>query len=81
MALKHKVVKGDTLSGIAKKYGITLAQIKKLNPQITNFNLIRPGQFVNYSTSTSGTTDPATAVADDAATSESSAVGGGGIRV
>ena len=79
MALKHKVVKGDTLSGIAKKYGITLAQIKKLNPQITNFNLIRPGQFVNYSTSTSGTTDPATAVADDAATSESSAVGGGGI--
>lgn len=74
MALKHKVVKGDTLSGIAKKYGITLAQIKKLNPQITNFNLIKPGQFVNYSTATSGTTDPATDAADSA-TGESASVG------
>lgn len=40
------VKKGDTLSGIAAKKGITLASIKKLNPQITNANLIYPGQVV-----------------------------------
>ena len=78
MASKYKVVKGDTLSGIAKKYGITLAQIKKLNPQITNFNLIRVGQLVNISTAKEGTTDPATTLEDDAATNESAVPGVGG---
>lgn len=57
---------------------MTLAQIKKLNPQITNFSLIRPGQLVNISTTKTGTTDPAATAADEAATSESSAIGGGG---
>lgn len=38
----------STLSGIAAHYGISLATIEKLNPQITNPNLIYPGQKVNY---------------------------------
>lgn len=40
------VVKGDTLSGIAQKYGITLAKIESLNPQITNPNFITVGERV-----------------------------------
>ena len=77
MASTYKVVKGDTLSAIAKRYNMTLAQLKKLNPQITNPNLIRVGQVVNISAAVAGTTDPATEVADESATSESSAIGGG----
>jgi len=42
----HKVVKGDTLWAIAKRYGTTLEQILKLNPQIKNPSLIRVGQEV-----------------------------------
>ena len=76
MASTYRVVKGDTLSAIAKRYNMTLAQLKKLNPQIANPNVIKVGQVVNISSATSGTTDPATDTAD-AATSESSSVGGG----
>lgn len=39
-----KVVKGDTLSAIAKATGTTVKAIQKANPEITNVNLIRPGQ-------------------------------------
>lgn len=42
----YKVVKGDTLWAIAKKYGTTLEQLLKLNPQIKNPSLIRVGQEV-----------------------------------
>jgi LysM repeat protein len=42
----YTVVAGDTLSGIAEKFGITLAQIEALNPQITNPNYIVPGEKV-----------------------------------
>lgn len=42
----HTVVKGDTLSQIAKKYGTTVAKLKVLNPNIKNINLIRVGQEV-----------------------------------
>ena len=43
----YTVVKGDTLSAIAKKYGITLQELLKANPQITNPNLIKVGQVIN----------------------------------
>ena len=42
----YTVKKGDTLSAIAAKYGISLTQIIKLNPQITNPNLIYVGNKV-----------------------------------
>lgn len=46
-AVKHYTVKrGDNLSVIAKNHGISLDQIKKLNPQIKNYNLIHPGQKI-----------------------------------
>lgn len=42
----YTVVRGDTLSSIARKYGLTLAQIIALNPQVTNPNIIVPGQII-----------------------------------
>lgn len=42
----HKVVKGDTLWAIAKRYGVTMEQLLKRNPDIKNPNLIRVGQEV-----------------------------------
>lgn len=42
----YTVQKGDNLSKIAKKYGLTVAQIVKLNPGIKNPNLIRVGQKI-----------------------------------
>lgn len=41
----YKVVKGDTLSAIAKKYGTTVAKLKDLN-NIENANLIKVGQVL-----------------------------------
>lgn len=37
----HRVVKGDSLWTIAKAYGLSLAELTALNPQIKNPNLIR----------------------------------------
>lgn len=45
----YTVKSGDTLSGIAAKYGISLAEIEKLNPSIKNPNLIYPGDKVKVS--------------------------------
>ena len=42
----HRVVKGDTLWGLAKKYGVDLKELVALNPQIKNPNLIYVGQEV-----------------------------------
>ena len=46
----YTVVKGDTLNGIAKKFNTTLAEILKVNPQITNPNIIYVGQVINLPT-------------------------------
>jgi len=40
----YTVVSGDNLTRIANRYGITVQSILNLNPQITNPNLIYPGQ-------------------------------------
>ena len=44
--IEYTVKKGDTLSGIAYRHNMTLAEIIKLNPQIPNPNLIYPGQKI-----------------------------------
>lgn len=74
MASTYRVVKGDTLSAIAKRYNMTLAQLKKLNPQIANPNVIRVGQTINISVAKTGTTDPAADV-EASAVDESSSIG------
>ena len=42
----HTVVRGDTLWGLSRRYGVPLSQIIALNPDIRNPNLIFPGQRV-----------------------------------
>ena len=42
----HTVRKGDTLWGIAKLYGVGVADLIRVNPQIKNPNLIYPGEAV-----------------------------------
>lgn len=45
----YTVVRGDTLWRIANRYGLTLARLLELNPQIKNPNLIYPGEQVRVS--------------------------------
>lgn len=42
----YTVVSGDVLSRIAKRYGVSLSSLLAANPQISNANLIRPGQVI-----------------------------------
>ena len=42
----YKIVKGDTLSGIATRYHVTEAQLMSWNPKITNKNLIYAGDYL-----------------------------------
>lgn len=42
----HVVSSGDTLWGIAKKYGVSLEALRENNPEIKNPNLIYPGNKV-----------------------------------
>jgi hypothetical protein len=49
---------GDTLSKIAKRNGISLAQLLQANPQITNPNKIQVGQVVNLPDTSTETTQP-----------------------
>ncbi len=42
----YTVQEGDTLSTIAARYGVTLAQVVAVNPQITNPNQIYAGQQI-----------------------------------
>ena len=43
----HAVVRGENLTHIAAKHGVSLAALRKANPQIPNKNLIYPGQQIN----------------------------------
>jgi LysM repeat protein len=42
----HVVASGETFSSIATKYGLTVTQLKALNPTVTNINSIRVGQLL-----------------------------------
>lgn len=46
-ATTHTVVEGDSMWKIAVKYEIGLSEIREANPQITNPNLIYPGDILN----------------------------------
>jgi spore coat assembly protein SafA len=46
MVATYIVQPGDTLSGIADRFGVTLLALEQANPQITNPNLIHPGEVV-----------------------------------
>lgn len=45
-AVFHTVARGETLWGIARKYGVGLTELIALNPQIKNPNLILAGEKV-----------------------------------
>lgn len=47
---------GDTLNAIAAKAGISLSSLLKLNPQITNPSLVKPGQKINIPAPTKAAT-------------------------
>ena len=44
---RYTVQHGDTLSGIAQRFGVSLTALEAANPQIANPNLIYPGQSLN----------------------------------
>lgn len=56
--MNYKVKPGDTLSKIAKRNGISIAQLLKANPQITNPDRIQVGQLVNLPDTSTDTTQP-----------------------
>lgn len=56
-AVSHTVVAGDTMWKIAVKYEVGLSELKSANPQISNPNLIYPGQVLNIPTTNSTVQD------------------------
>lgn len=53
----HTVVSGETLSGIAAKYGVTVDQIVACNEEITDPNKITVGQMLKIPSAESHSTD------------------------
>ncbi|MED3625590.1 SafA/ExsA family spore coat assembly protein [Neobacillus thermocopriae] len=47
----HIVQKGDTLWKIAKKYGVNFEELKKMNTQLSNPDMIMPGMKIKIPTS------------------------------
>lgn len=56
-ATTHTVVEGDSMWKIAVKYEIGLSEIREVNPQISNPNLIYPGDILNIPSINSGVLD------------------------
>ena len=54
MASTYVVQPGDTLSGIADRFGVSLSDLEAANPQIVDPNTIFPGQVINIPSSESG---------------------------
>lgn len=62
--LTHVVKKGDTTSEIAAKYGMKLADLKSLNPQIKDINKIKIGDKIRVVKKTKPVAKQATATKD-----------------
>ena len=56
--MTYKVKAGDNLSKVAKRFGISLAQLPKANPQIKNPDKIKVGQLINLPDTSTETTQP-----------------------
>ena len=56
-ATTHIVIEGDSMWKIAVKYEIGLSEIREANPQISNPNLIYPGDVLNIPSIDSGVLD------------------------
>ena len=56
--MTYKVKAGDNLSKIAKRNGISLAQLLQANPQIKNPDRISVGQLINLPDTSTETTQP-----------------------
>ena len=56
--MTYKVKAGDNLSKVAKRNGISLAQLLKANPQIKNPDKIKVGQLINLPDTSTETTHP-----------------------
>ena len=53
----HTVAPGDSLWKIANRYQVGLQEIKDANPQIQNYDLIYPGDWIYIPTADTGVTD------------------------
>lgn len=60
----YTIKSGDTLSAIAKTQGTTISELMRLNPQITNPNLIYAGKSLNLPGLASGTSNAGSGVPD-----------------
>src|SRR5512147_864739 len=58
--LMYIVARGDTLKGLAARFGSTVESILASNPAITNVNLIYEGQRLTIYSATPGTPPPTT---------------------
>ena len=56
-ATSHTVVPGDTMWKIAVKYEVGISELKSANPQISNPDVIYPGQVINISTTSAAVTN------------------------
>ena len=74
--MTYKVKPGDTLSKIARRYGISLAQLLQANPQITNPDRIQIGQLINLPDTSTETTQPLPANIVPAITATAAAAAG-----
>src|SRR5215217_6509244 len=74
--MTYKVMAGDTLSKIAKRNGISLAQLLKANPQIKNPDRIQVGQLVNLPDTSTETTQPLPSKVVSAVTTTAAAAAG-----
>jgi len=54
----YTVQPGDTLSGIAKRQGVSLSALEAANPQLGNFNYIYPGEQIHLPGGTNASPAP-----------------------